>query len=83
MNTTLTFWHKHRYCQSTDSFSELPLLCPEIRILLLVALPNLSYDLGVTGKKKKKARSIKRLHFHRLICKATKYVFCAVLCKIL
>lgn len=32
----------------------LPLLCPEIHILLLVALPSPSYDLGVRGKEKKK-----------------------------
>lgn len=64
----------------------LPLLCPEIRILLLVALPSLSCDLGVKGEGKEKKKSLfhfKLLHFHRLICKATIYVFCAMLCKIL
>lgn len=53
LNTTLTSWHKHRYYQSMDSSSVLPLLCPEIHTLLLVALPSLSYDLEVKEEGKK------------------------------
>lgn len=74
VNTTLTFWHKHRCYQSTNSSSVLPLLCPETRIPQLVALPSLSYGLGVEGKEEKKYNVLapfKLLHFHRLICKAT------------
>lgn len=80
--TSLTFWHKHRYCQSTDSSSELPLLCPETHILLLVALPSLFYDLGVEGKEGEK-KNVLHLHFctSTLIYKATTYVFCAMPCK--
>ena len=64
----------------------LPLLCPEIHILLLVALPSLSCDLGVEGEGKKKLiKLVPFLHFciSTRICKATIYIFCAKLYKIL
>lgn len=63
VNTTLTFWHKHRCYQSTNSSSVLPLLCPETRIPQLVALPSLSYGLGVEGKEEKKTTCLPHSNF--------------------
>lgn len=71
IHTTLTSWHKHRYCQSVDSSSVLPPLCPETHTLPLVALPSLSYDLGVKeeGKKKKSAFAFPQTHLqNHYIC---------------